>query len=93
MTELKGKVALITGASGGIGTAIARRLAQDGIDLILCGRSEEKLKKTQEAAEEYGVRTHICVSDLTENGAPARCIEEALQVFGLMSQVTLLSSS
>ncbi len=82
MTELKGKTALITGASGGIGTAIARRLAQDGIDLILCGRSEDKLKKTQAAAEEYGVRTHICVSDLTENGAPARCIEEALQVFG-----------
>ena len=82
MTNLKGKVALITGASGGIGSAIARRLAQDGVDLLLCGRSAEKLEACCASVKEYGVRVHAFAIDLTESGAPARCIEEAKRVFG-----------
>ena len=82
MTELHGKVALITGASGGIGTALARRLAQDGIDLLLCGRSAEKLEKTRAAVAEYGIRAELCALDLTEDDAPARCIDTALRQFG-----------
>ena len=82
MKDLKGKTALITGASGGIGGALACRLAQDGIDLLLCGRSAEKLTGTAEAAAEYGIRTHICTADLTEDGAPLHCVEEALRTFG-----------
>ena len=47
MTQaLNGTVALITGASGGIGSCIARRLAQEGVNLALMGRDMEKLKKT-----------------------------------------------
>lgn len=82
MKELKGKVALITGASGGIGTALAVRLAQDGINLVLCGRSEEKLTKTRDAVAPYGVRTFLYAADLTEDGAPARCLDAALGAFG-----------
>lgn len=74
MKKLTGKVALITGASGGIGSAIARRFAECGIDLALCGRSEEKLKKTRQTAEALGVRTMIYTSDLTKDGAAEDCI-------------------
>ena len=82
MKDLKGKVALITGASGGIGAAIAQRFAQDGIDLVLCGRSEEKLAATAELVKPYGIRAACCAVDLTMPDAPRRCIEAAIQVLG-----------
>ena len=82
MKDLRGKVALITGASGGIGAAMAKRLAQSGIDLVLCGRSAEKLEKTRKSVEEYGVKTFLYTGDLTADGAPKACIDAALGAFG-----------
>ena len=41
--KLQGKTTLITGASGGIGSAIAKQFAREGLNLVLCGRSTEKL--------------------------------------------------
>lgn len=82
MKDLHGKVALITGASGGIGAAMARRLAQSGIDLVLCGRSKEKLEKTLASVAEYGVKTFLYTGDLTVDGAPKACIDAAVEAFG-----------
>ena len=82
MKDLHGKVALITGASGGIGAAMAVRLAQSGIDLVLCGRSVEKLEKTRQAVSEYGVKTFLYAGDLTADGAPKACIDAAVAAFG-----------
>lgn len=82
MKDLRGKVALITGASGGIGAAMAKRLAQSGIDLVLCGRSAEKLEKTRKSVEEYGVKTFLYTGDLTADGAPKACIDAAVAAFG-----------
>ena len=82
MKNLQGKVALITGASGGIGTAMAVRLAQSGIDLVLCGRSVEKLEKTRQAVSEYGVKTFLYAGDLTADGAPKACVDAAVAAFG-----------
>ena len=82
MKDLHGKVALITGASGGIGAAMAVRLAQSGIDLVLCGRSMEKLEKTRQAVSEYGVKTFLYAGDLTADGAPKACIDAAVAAFG-----------
>lgn len=82
MTDVRGKIALITGASGGIGMALAVKLAQLGMDLVLCGRSEEKLEKTRAAVEACGVRTCLFTGDLTADGVPAACIDAAVQAFG-----------
>ena len=82
MKSLTGKVALITGASGGIGSAIARRFAESGIDLALCGRSEEKLERTRLDAEALGIRTMVYTGDLTANGAARACIEAVTAHFG-----------
>ncbi len=43
---LKGKMALVTGASEGIGSAVARKLAEEGVRVAICARTEGKLKKT-----------------------------------------------
>ena len=82
MNPLNGKVALITGASGGIGTEIARRFARDGINLVLCGRSAEKLEKTRSIAEAFGVQTMVYPCDLTRDGAAQVCIQAVLERFG-----------
>src|SRR6266705_4794121 len=43
---LKGKAALVTGASEGIGSAVARKLADEGVRVAICARTEAKLKDT-----------------------------------------------
>ena len=73
MEILKGKIALITGASGGIGSCIARRFAQDGISLALLGRSKEKLAATAASVREYGVETLLLPGDLLDDAYLEDC--------------------
>lgn len=60
---MKHQLALITGASSGIGSALAERLAQEGIRLILCGRD---LRKLQEVKSKLKVETQLMVADLAQ---------------------------
>ena len=80
--ELKGKIALITGASGGIGSCIARRFAQDGISLALLGRSEEKLAATAASVREYGVETLLLPGDLLDDAYLEDCFAAVKERFG-----------
>ncbi len=66
MNRLKGKLALITGASSGIGRAIAERYAEQGVDLIITSRREEKLLEVKgEIENKYGVEVNILVQDVS----------------------------
>lgn len=66
--NIQGKIALITGASRGIGKAIALELAQQGVKrLILVARDRQKLAKVAQEIEEIGIETIIIALDLTQS--------------------------
>lgn len=62
--SLTDKIALITGASEGIGRDIAIGLAEAGADIIICSRREEKLSEVKKAAEETGRKIHTYAFDI-----------------------------
>ena len=71
------KVSLITGASGGIGEAFARRLAAEKHNLVLVARSEDKLQKIcDELMLEHKITAHYVAVDLMDYEADKRLFEE-----------------
>lgn len=85
---LKGKVALITGASGGIGTAIATELAREGADLCLTARDPKKLQETAGVLEKIsGRRPAIHAGDLSEPDAASAAVAAAIAAFGRLDIV------
>src|SRR6266404_2287745 len=71
------EVALVTGASSGIGEALARRITRDGRHVVLVARRAERLEAlARELADAHGVGAHVIVKDLLRPGAPRELIEE-----------------
>jgi len=71
MTNLSGKIALITGASSGIGEACARKFAERGTKLILAAR---RLQRLQKLAAELAVETHLIQLDVRDQKAVEKTI-------------------
>jgi short-subunit dehydrogenase len=74
--RIEGKVALITGASAGIGAACAAELARAGAKLSLCARSEEGLRRVA------GDTALITAGDLTDEAVRRRVVERTLERYG-----------
>ena len=79
MFELSGKTALVTGATGGIGEAIARTMHAAGAEVVLSGRRVEKLEAL---AGELGERTHIAACDLSDPDQADALVGQAIEVGG-----------
>ena len=76
MRKSAAQTALITGASSGIGKAMARIFAKGLIDLVLVARREQALQALKNELEaEHGIAVHILAEDLSDPQAPARIME------------------
>jgi short-subunit dehydrogenase len=73
----KGKLAVITGASSGIGEAIARKLAAQGLQVVLVARRRERLETLAEEIRADGGIVRILTADLTREADRVRLCEEA----------------
>lgn len=82
--RLQDKVALITGASNGVGEATARRFAEEGAALVLCARSEEKLRAVAADIEAAGGRALALCVDITDEAAAKSAVEQAVAEFGTL---------
>ena len=76
--DLKDKVAIITGASSGIGRAVARNLNEAGVKFILTGRRESHLTELRDELEHVAVLT----GDISQKGMPQSLLAAALDTFG-----------
>ena len=76
MTLWSGKWALVTGASAGIGTALAEELARGGTNLVLTARRRERLEElAQKLVAAHKIQTKIFVADLAEADAPEKIFQ------------------
>ncbi len=81
--RFSGKVAFVTGASRGIGRAIAVAFAQEGANVVLAGRDEGALAQTAgEVSARSGTETQVAVVDVTDSQAVENSILKTLEVFG-----------
>ena len=87
-TEFHGKWALVTGASAGIGVALARELARRGAKLILTARRAERLKSLAAEFAAQGIETRIVVADLNDPAAPQQ-IYDATEGAGLTVDILI----
>jgi 3-oxoacyl-[acyl-carrier protein] reductase len=79
MIDLKGKKVLVTGASGGIGKAIAMELSSSGADLCLTGRNESELENLQKI---IGGNCQIIISDLSNSEGINNLADQAQEIMG-----------
>jgi NAD(P)-dependent dehydrogenase (short-subunit alcohol dehydrogenase family) len=80
--RLKGKIALVTGAGGGLGTAIARRFASEGASLMCTDRDLDRAQATASAVTKSGGVAHALQADVAD---PIQCdaqVAETVRQFG-----------
>ncbi len=90
MTTDRTRVALVTGASRGIGAETARQLAADGFNLVLAARSETPLQRVAEdITTSHDGTAHAVPTDVTDPDAVAALVETTLERFGRLDAVVV----
>jgi 3-oxoacyl-[acyl-carrier protein] reductase len=80
---IKGRSAIVTGGSRGIGRETARQFLEEGVRVTICGRNKETLEKTRdELAKATGGEIQAAVADMTKEADIARLVETAQRKFG-----------
>lgn len=88
--QLQGKVAIVTGATSGIGAQSARQLAAEGAAVVLTGRREDRLEQAADQIRSAGGRAAILAGDMADGAFCNRLVQFTLDTFG---QVDILVCS
>lgn len=80
--SLVNKIAAVTGASSGIGAAIALKLTQEGARVAIIGRNESKLKNVSNTCEKHGVKPLTIIADVSKDADAKKIVSETLNFFG-----------
>ncbi len=80
--ELRDRVAVITGASSGIGRAAALAFAREGVQVVLGARRADRLQEAVEAIQRAGGKARALQTDVTQPGDVKRLVDEAVAAFG-----------
>jgi uncharacterized protein len=88
MTSSPRPLALVTGASSGIGASLARELAKDGHDLILCARRVGPMQSLADEFKALGSHSTIIAADLSQSGAAAALVQD-IEARGLTVDVLI----
>jgi len=80
--SLSGKVALVTGASRGLGWAMAQSLAKAGATVLINGRDKTTLEPRAQELNKAGLRGEVAAFDVTDEQAGAACIQSAVKRHG-----------
>lgn len=80
--DLSGEVALITGASRGLGLALARELACRSCRLVICGRNQDDLERAAAELRARGADVETVAGDITDEAMPQRLIDTATERYG-----------
>lgn len=84
---LRGRVVIVSGATRGIGRAIAGRLSEEGADLVICSRSQPDVDATLAALRAAGVHAAGAALDMSAPGAASQLVEVAVTTFGRLDGV------
>ena len=84
---LQGKTALITGASSGLGAALATVFAHAGMHLMLVGRNRDKLKDIQQQVQSYNVKVAFCDGDIRDEAFCQNCVDQTMQHYSSIDVV------
>ena len=90
--RLDGKVAVVTGASSGLGAAFAVGLAEAGADVVVAARRTDRLKETAEQVEALGRRCLVVTADVAVPEDCTRVIAEAVEALGAVAPIVLMSA-
>ena len=85
MFSLKGRVALVTGASSGLGVQFAKALADNGAAVALVARRADRLKSLKDEIEGKGGRAVVIEADVTDHAAVARAFDAVEKAFGTVT--------
>ena len=82
MFDLHGRVAVVTGASSGLGAHYAEVLAREGADIVICARRVEKLKETAAKCRAYGREVLAMYCDVTKLESVQALVKATMEKFG-----------
>ena len=80
--DLRGEVAVVTGASRGLGLLLARELARHGCPLVICARDPAELERAADRLRAEGAEVTAVAGDVTDETVPQRLVEVATERYG-----------